>query len=81
MRGVISARKYPLSTETSANTASQPLNKQKIATTNLPNMAFHLPLGGAVEHAGSGQCFFLGLCFFINSRITDSARKKTDATY
>lgn len=58
---VTGAGMFPLSKEASAYSTSHPLNKQKIATTNLPNMAFYLPFGGAVEHTGSGQYFWL--CF------------------
>lgn len=54
---------YPLSKEAPTYNTSHPLNEQKIATTNLPNMAFYLPFSGAVEHAGSGS-YFLALFFY-----------------
>ncbi len=40
-------------------------------------MAFYLPFGGAVEHAGSGQ-YFLSLFFYKQPQILLG---KTDATH
>lgn len=54
MQDLVVVQDRPLSAELQSL-----LNKQEIAATNLPNVAFQLPVGRAVEHEGSGQRFWL----------------------
>lgn len=49
------------------SSSSRLLNRQKIAVTNLPNMAEHMSLSRVEEPAGSGS--FLYLCFYYTSRL------------